>query len=207
MNMPRHAGIWLLMATALSGCAPVTAREALPPAPVESPYRIDEQGMAVYGGEFRFLPFPSDWELLSHGNAGDTGIVYYRKDPGSSLARTIVVYSEEPYGSSRDLEKRSAEFMDRYLWDAIMTKKVLERGQVRALGGTGLRLVVEAGDAVEGKKVRAAIVFAHRGERVVAFYATQWRTMDEPFDPGAFLVFDRFVESFGTLKKSFYEEL
>lgn len=201
------SGIPLILVMGLLGCAQVTAREVRPPDPVQAPYRIDEQGMAIYGGEFRYLPFPPGWELLSHAENADTGIVYYRKDPGSNLARTIVVYSEEPYGYSRELDKRSAEFMERYLWDAIMTKQVLERKQVRALNGPGLRLVVEARDAVEGKKVRAEIVFAHRGERVVAFYATQWRTMDEPFDPGAFLVFGRFVESFGTLRKSFYEEL
>lgn len=207
MKIPARFGTWCIIAAVLSGCAPVTAREVRPPAPVETPYRIDEQGMAVYGGEFRFLPFPAGWELLSHAGSGDAVIVYYRKDTGSSLARTIVVYSEEPYGYSRDLEKRSAEFMERYLWDAIMTKEVLERKQVRALGGPGRRLTVEARDAVDGRKVRAEIVFAHRGERVVAFYATQWRTKDEPFDPAAFRDFDRFVESFGTLKKSFYEEL
>lgn len=207
MKLSVRQGLWLLVAAGLLGCAPVTVGEVRPPDPAEAPYRIDAQGMAVYAGEFRYLPFPAGWELLSHGGSGDAGIVYYRKDSGSSLARTIVVYSEEPYGSSRDLQKRSAEFMERYLWDAIMTKQVLERQPVRALGGPGLRLTVEARDAVEGKKVRAEIVFAHRGERVVAFYATQWRTMDEPFDQGAFRVFDRFVESFGTLKKSFYEEL
>jgi hypothetical protein len=163
--------------------------------------------MAVYGGEFEFLPFPVGWELLSHAEGGDSAIIYYRKDPGPPLDRTIVVYSEEPYGYSRDLDKRSEEFMKRFLWDAIMTKQVVERTRIRALGGEGLKLGVEAVDAVEGKKVKAEIVFARRGERVVAFYATQWRTMDSPYDQGAFQVFGRFVESFRVLKKSFYEEL
>jgi len=200
-------GLCLLLAAGLLGCAPVAAREVRPQTPVEASYRVNEQGMAVFGGEFEFQPFPPEWELLSHASTGDQVIVYYRKDPGPPLDRTIVVYSEEPYGYSRNLEQRSEEFMKRFLWDAIMTKQVVERSKTRALGGEGLKLVVEARDATEGKKVKAEIVFARRGERVVAFYATQWRTMDLAYDQNAFQVFGRFVESFRVLKKSFYEEL
>jgi len=200
-------GLCLLLSAAFLGCAQVAARDVRPTSPVEAPYRVNEQGMAVYGGEFQFLPFPSGWELLSHAEGGDSVIIYYRKDPGPPLDRTIIIYSEEPYGYSRDLEKRSEEFMKRFLWDVIMTKDIVGRTKTRVLDDEGLKLVVEAVDAVEGKKVKTEIVFARRGERVVAFYATQWRTMDAPYDQNAFQVFGRFVESFRVLKKSFYEEL
>jgi len=206
MKTLAHYVRYFLLGAALLGCAPVAAREVRPQAPVEAPYRVNEQGMAVYGGEFEFQPFPPGWELLSHAGGAESIIIYYRKDPGPPLDRTIVVYSEEPYGYSRNLEQRSEEFMKRFLWDAIMTKQVVERTRTRVLGGEGLKLVVEAGDAVEGKKVKAEIVFARRGERVVAFYATQWRTMASAYDQNAFQVFGRFVESFRVLKKSFYEE-
>jgi hypothetical protein len=163
--------------------------------------------MAVYQDEFEFTPFPAGWELLNEGEGNEPLIVFYRKDPGSVLSRTIITYNEEPYGYSRRLDERAREFMNRFLWDAMMEKRVLERKKIRALGGEGLDLIVEAQDAVSRKKVRAEIVFAKRGERVVAFYAVQWRGLDESFDPSAFAFFARFVDSFRTLKKSFYENL
>jgi hypothetical protein len=170
-------------------------------------YRVNEKGIAIYQGEFEFVPFPAEWELLSHAEGNDTVIIFYRKDPGSKLSRTIISYNEEPYGSSRQLEERAREYMSRFLWDAIMQQQILEKKKTRALGGEGLDLVIEAKDTVDRKKVRAEIVFAKRGERIVAFNITQWRTQDEQFDLSAFDVFSRFVGSFKTLKKSFYENL
>ena len=186
---------------------PATAREALAQTSGQTQYRVNENGKAVYQDEFEFVPLPSEWELLSHAEGSDTVIIFYRKDPGSSLSRTIIAYNEEPYGYSRQLEERAREFMNRFLWDAIMQQQILEQKKTRALGGEGLDLVIEAKDKIDGKKVRAEIVFAKRGERIVAFNVTQWRTLDEPFDLSAFDVFTRFVGTFKTLKKSFYENL
>jgi len=186
---------------------PSIAREALAQNSGQTQYRVSENGKAVYQGEFEFVPFPSEWELLSHAEGSDTVIIFYRKDPGSNLSRTIIAYNEEPYGYSRQLEERAREFMSRFLWDAIMQQQILEKKKTRALGGEGLDLVIEAKDNIDRKKVRAEIVFAKRGERIVAFNVTQWRTLDEPFDLSAFDVFSRFVGTFKTLKKSFYENL
>jgi hypothetical protein len=186
---------------------PALAREALAQTSGQTQYRVNENGKAVYQGEFEFVPFPSEWELLSHADGNDTVIIFYRKDPGSELSRTIIAYNEEPYGYSTQLEKRSQEFMSRFLWDAIMQQQILERKKTRALSGEGLDLIIEAKDKIDRKKVRAEVVFAKRGERVVAFNITQWRTLDEPFDLSAFDEFSRFVDTFKTLKKSFYENL
>ena len=186
---------------------PAIAGEALAQTPGQTQYRVNEHGKAVYQGEFEFVPFPSEWELLSHTEGSDTVIIFYRKDSGSKLARTIIAYNEEPYGYSRQLEERAREFKGRFLWDAIMQQQILEQKKTRALGGEGLDLVIEAKDMIELKKVRAEIVFAKRGERVVAFNIIQWRTLEEPFDLSAFEVFSRFVGSFKTLRKSFYENL
>jgi len=42
---------------------------------------------------------------------------------------------------------------------------------------------------------------------VVAFYFTQWRPADVPFDRGQLEAFERFVASFAFRKPSFYEQL
>jgi hypothetical protein len=51
------------------------------------------------------------------------------------------------------------------------------------------------------------VVFGKRGDRVVAWYLTQWRLIDGVYDDSAFQVFDTFWGSFKYLKKSFYEAL
>jgi hypothetical protein len=186
---------------------PAIAREALAQTSGQTQYRVNENGKAVFQGEFEFVPFPSEWELLSHGEGSDTAIIFYRRDPGSYLSRTIIAYNEEPYGCSRQFEERAREFMSRFLWDAIMQQQILEQKKTRVLGGEGFDLVIEANDKIDRKKVRTEIVFAKRGERIVAFNVTQWRTLDEPFDLSAFDVFTRFVGTFKTLKKSFFENL
>jgi len=47
----------------------------------------------------------------------------------------------------------------------------------------------------------------HRGERVVAFYFTQWRPDDRPFDRRQLEDFRAFVDSFTYLRPSFYQQL
>jgi hypothetical protein len=83
----------------------------------------------------------------------------------------------------------------------------LERKKISVVGGEGLEVIAEGFDPVKKEKVRSKVVFGKRGERVVSWYLTQWRPLDESFDPSAFEVFDRFVASFKFLKKSFYEML
>jgi len=207
--MKKKCQFWLchLLPMLLIWCECSAARDAPVRQPDKAPYRLGADGMAMYLGEFAFAPFPAGWELLSHGEGNEPVIVFYRKDPGSALSRTIITYNEEPYGYSRQLEERSREFLERFLWDAVMEKQVLARKKTQALGREGLDLVVEARDGIARKKVRSEIVFAKRGERVVAFYAVQWRQLDEHYDLSAFEVFSRFVGSFRTLKKSFYENL
>jgi hypothetical protein len=67
--------------------------------------------------------------------------------------------------------------------------------------------VAEGTDPIKKEKAKSKVVFGKRGERVVAFYLTQWRSIDAPYDPSAFEIFDKFVASFKFLKKSFYETL
>jgi hypothetical protein len=55
--------------------------------------------------------------------------------------------------------------------------------------------------------VRCKILFFRRGERVVAFYYTQWRPEEKPFDTADEVDFMRFAESFDFLRQSFYERL
>jgi hypothetical protein len=165
-------------------------------------------GTAIYEGEYEFQPPPSPWEFIRGGTGSDFVFGYYRKDPGRlQLESTFFAYSEEPYGYSRDIQQRAEEFLKRFFWASHVKMTVLDRKKTTVLGGEGLSLVLEGTDPVKGTKVRSKVLLGKRGDRVVAFYINQWRTLDAKFDQSAFDTFDRFAASFRFLKKSFYETL
>jgi hypothetical protein len=111
---------------------------------------------------------------------------------------------EEPFGCSTNLEDREEEFFKRYLWTTALNinMEILERKRVQVLGGEGLAVVAEGKDPIKKEQVKSKVVFGKRGDRVVAFYLTQWRSINGTYDPSAFDVFD----SLGIIQvsKSFY---
>jgi hypothetical protein len=152
---------------------------------------------------------PLGWNVVQVESGDEFGFGFVRSDPGQFPSQSVFVYDEEPFGCSLKFGERSDEFFKRYLWAAAisMSIKVLETEKVNVVGSEGLAVIAEGEDRVKKEKVRSKVVFGRRGERVVAWYVTQWRPLGGTFDPSAFEVFDKFVASFKYLKKSFYETL
>jgi hypothetical protein len=192
----------MLVVAWLSGCATMETSKKVP-------YRLSPQGMVIWEDEFEFKPPPPDWKLLRvEAGENDINFGFMRQDPGLFPSLTTFAYDEEPFGcSTTQFERREREFFKRFLFNAIVQFQILERKKVQVVGGEGLAVTVEGKDPVKKEKVRAKVVFAKRGERIVGFYITQWRPMDGSYDLPAFEVFDKFVSSFKFLKKSFYETL
>jgi hypothetical protein len=189
----------LLVGVWLSGCATTQT--------VQKPYRISPQGTVIWEDEFEFSLPPLGWKLLLPEEGGDINIGFMRMDPGPFPSSTTFAYDEEPFGCSTQFEGREKEFFKRFLFNAILQFQFLERKKVQVVGGEGIALTVEGKDPVKKEKVRAKVVFGRRGERVIGFYITQWRPLDGTYDLSAFEDFDKFVNSFKFLKKSFYETL
>jgi hypothetical protein len=189
----------LLVGVWLSGCATTQT--------VQKPYRISPQGTVIWEDEFEFSLPPLGWKLLLPEEGGDINIGFMRMDPGPFPSSTTFAYDEEPFGCSTQFEGREKEFFERFLFNAILQFQFLERKKVQVVGGEGIALTVEGKDPVKKEKVRAKVVFGRRGERVIGFYITQWRPLDGTYDLSAFEDFDKFVNSFKFLKKSFYETL
>lgn len=188
--------------TWLSGCASFQSEKK----PV--PYRLTAQGTVIWEDEFEFLPPPPDWKLLRvEVGENDINFGFTRSDPGPFPSMTSFAYDEEPFGCSTKFEDREREFFKRFLFNAILQFRVIEKNKVQVLGGEGLEVVVEGKDPIKKEKVRAKVVFGKRGERIVGFYITQWRHLDGTYDLSAFEIFDNFWKSFRFLKKSFYETL
>ncbi|MHC1698002.1 MAG: hypothetical protein AB9919_08120 [Geobacteraceae bacterium] len=190
----------------LIGCA---ARVA-PPKTVslDTHHELTPRGTMIFDGEYEFVPPPSAWEMLRGSQFTHYVVGFYRRDVDkSSLASSFIAYDEDPYGTSKDLEARAQECLKRYFWASMLRKNILEKKNVTVLGGEGLALTFEVQDTTKKIKVRSMLIFGYRGERVVLFYLNQWRSIDSSFEKSAFEQFDKFVNSFTFLKKSFYETL
>ncbi len=202
--MRRHIGVFLCfvwIGMVVSAC--------VTPEATKKPYRLSPQGTVIWNDEFEFKAPPSEWRVIQVEVGGEFGFGFLRGDRGPFPSQSMFVYDEEPFGCSGELGERGDEFFKRYLWSTAMVAdmQVQEKKQVSLLGGEGLAIVAEGKDLVKKEKVKSKVVFGKRGDRVVAFYLTQWRPMDGAYDPSAFEVFDRFWGSFKFLKKSFYQTL
>lgn len=192
----------LLMAAllVLAGCA------AGAPKKEDCPYRTTPEGTVIWQEEYSFVPPGQGWELVRL-EEDDYAFAWMRKESGPFPSQSTLAYAEEPFGYSRDLRKRSEEFFRRFLWAARVRFGEPKLTPVQVLGGEGLMAEVEGGEPVKRQKVWSRVVFARRGERVVAFYFTQWRPEGAAYDPSAAEELDRFVASFRFMRPSFYQEL
>ncbi len=175
----------------------------------QKPYKVSPQGTVIWNDEFEFKPPPPGWKLIQVEVGGEFGFGFLRAEPGQFPSQSMFVYDEEPFGCSTKFEDREVEFFKRYLWTTALNidMRILEKNKVNVLGGEGLAVVAEGKDSVKKEKAKSKVVFGKRGDRVVAFYLTQWRHIDGTYDSSAFEIFDKFVASFKFLKKSFYETL
>jgi len=202
--MKRHVGVLLCfvwMGMMVSACAT--------PETTQRPYKFSQQGTVIWNDEFEFKPPPSEWKVIQVEVGGEFGFGFLKVDSGPFPSQSMFVYDEEPFGCSNELGERGGEFFRRYLWSTAMIAdmQILEKKKVNLLGGEGLAVMAEGKDPVKKEKVKSKVVFGKRGDRVVAFYLTQWRPIEGTYDPSAIEVFDRFWGSFKFLKKSFYQTL
>jgi len=190
----------LLFVIMLPGCATMTAKQA------HSPYRIAADGDIVWRGEYRFSPPPKPWLLVSL-DEGDTAFAYLKVVSGEPLCQSTFAYSEEPFGVSRNLRQRMKEFYRRFLWAGRVTFDPPRTRPVTVFGREALEATSLGRDPARGEKVWTKVILARRGERLVAFFMTQWQPTNGTFDRDEEKIFQRFIDSFRFLKPSFYQTL
>ena len=189
----------------LAGCAVRQPQPADPLADMRTP-----DGTVVWQQEYEFVPPPEPWRLILL-DEDDYSVAFYRscteKDPGTFPCESTMAYAEEPFGYSRDFEERQDEFFDRFLWAARVNFEEPELEKTTLFGRDALRAETVGLEPVLDQKVLVNVIFARRGERVVAFYFTQWRPKDRNFNRALLPDFNQFAESFRFLKPSFYQQL
>jgi hypothetical protein len=185
----------------LAGCTPAATGVADPLANLRQ-----ADGAVVWQQEYRFLPPPTPWQLIDL-DEDDYSIAFMKICSDGYPCQSTLAYAEEPFGYSLDFEERQAEFFKRFLWASRVNFVTPDLRKVKIAGQDGLEAVTVGVEPVLKHKVRCKILFFRRGERVVAFYYTQWRSEEKPFDTADEADFDRFAESFSFLQPSFYEQL
>jgi len=189
------------IALLLIACMPSSAVAADPLANLRQ-----ADGTVVWQQEYRFLPPPAPWELINL-DEDDYSVAFMKVCNDGYPCQSTLAYAEEPFGYSRDFEERQAEFFRRFLWASRVVFETPKLRKVKVLGQDGLEATTVGVEPVLRHKVRCKILFGRRGERIVAFYYTQWRSEDRQFEAADEADFDRFTESFGFLQPSFYERL
>lgn len=190
----------MLLGALVSGCAMMEGSK-------KSPLERTPIGTVIYDNEFEFALLPPGWKLVQVESGGEFGFGFLKVDRGGFPSQSMFVYDEEPFGCAMGFEDREKEFFKRFLWNASLNFKVVERKKFQLQNGEGSAVTAEGEDPIKKEKARAEVIFGRRGERVVSWYITQWRPIDGTFDPSAFDVFEKFAASFKFLKKSFYETL
>jgi len=169
------------------------------------------EGPMVWQEEYQFSPPPPPWRLLELDET-DYSMAYFRacddeSGPGEHPCESTLAYDEEPFGYSRDLVRRQQEFFRRFLWAARVEFEEPSLRKIQALGGEALLAETIAHERVLKDKALVQVIFAYRGERVVAFYLTQWRPVDQEFEREQLGDLREFVASFSFLQPSFYQRL
>ncbi len=186
----------------LTGC--VAPRPAEPVDPFGSMRQAD--GTVLWQQEYSFVPPESPWQLIDL-NETDYSIAFMKTCRESYPCQSTLAYAEEPFGYSMDFEQRQREFFKRFLWASRVNFADAQLSKTELFGEEALIARTEGIEPVQRHKVDVKVVFARRGERVVAFYYTQWRPEDDAYDKTDVKDFDRFVENFRFERPSFYQRL
>jgi len=163
-------------------------------------------GSVLWQQEYSFVPPETPWQLIDL-NETDYSIAFMKTCRESYPCQSTLAYAEEPFGYSMDFEQRQREFFKRFLWASRVNFAEAELSRTEVFGEEALIARTEGIEPVQGHKVDVKVVFARRGERVVAFYYTQWRPEDGSYDKADVKDFDRFVENFRFERPSFYQRL
>ena len=186
-------------AALLAACVPAATGVADPLANLRQ-----ADGTVLWQQEYRFAPPPAPWQLINL-DEDDYSVAFMKSCRDGYPCQSTLAYAEEPFGYSHDLEERQAEFFKRFLWASRVNFATPELRKVGISGREGLEAITVGVEPVLRHKVRCKILFFRRGERVVAFYYTQWRAEEKSFDTADEADFDRFAESFAFQQSSFYE--
>jgi hypothetical protein len=162
-------------------------------------------GEVVYLDKYEFKRPPEGWVLMREVEGGDFEFGFLKFEKGEFPSQTTFMYDKNPYGSSRDLEKRAEYYCTRFLFNSGIDLRVTKREKLTINGQPAMALRMEGENPTSKEKARSKVYLVKRGDRIVSFVCTQWRPLSGTFSQEPFDQFEIFVKSFKFLKKDFYQ--
>ena len=166
---------------------------------------MTDRGTVLFLDKYEFKRPPQNWALMKNLEGGDFELGFLLMEKGDFPSQTTFIYDEEPYGGSRDLEKRAKYYCTRFLFNSGIDVRVTNQEKVTLGGGEAIALSMEGENPNRNEKARSKIYLVKRGNRIVSFVCTMWRPLNGTYSQEPFDYFEVFVQSFKFLKKDFYE--
>lgn len=195
-------GICLLIGIGLffGGCAALAPKKPSALVPTD-------RGTVVFMGKYEFKRPPAGWALLKNLEGGDFELGFLRLEKGAFPSQTTFIFDGEPFGSSRELERRAEQYCTRFLFNSGVLPQIQKKEQLEVMGQPALAIYLEGENPNRDEKSRSKVYLIKKGERIISFVCTQWRSLRENYDPEPFGHFEAFVQSFKFLQPTFYEDL
>ncbi|MFB3887267.1 MAG: hypothetical protein ACE144_18740 [Thermodesulfobacteriota bacterium] len=193
-------GILLAVGWVLSlGCATTAPKKP-------SALTSTDRGTAVYLNKYEFKKPSEGWLLMENLEGGDFELGFLKFEKGDFPSQTTYMYDEQPYGGSRDLEKRAKYYCTRFLFNSGIDSRVIRQERLTINGHEAIALWMEGENSNRNEKAKSKIYLVKKGNRIISFVCTQWRPLNGTYSQGPFDDFEAFVLSFKFLQKDFYEE-
>jgi hypothetical protein len=182
------------------GCATMAPKEP-------SPLTLTDRGTVLFLDRYEFKRPPEGWLLMQNLEGGDFELGFLKFEKGDFPSQTTYMYDDQPYGGSRDLEKRAKFYCTRFLFNSGIDSRVTGQERVTINGREAIALFMEGENPNRNEKAKSKIYLVKKGNRIVSFVCTQWRPLNDTYSQEPFDHFETFVQSFKFLQKDFYEEL
>ena len=189
----------VLIGLFLGGCATLGLEKP------KSALTPTDHGTVIYLDKYEFKSPPSDWLLLKNLEGGDFELGFLKMEKGAFPTQSTFIYDDQPFGSSRDLETRAKQYCTRFLFNSGVLPDIRKQENIQLWGQPAIGIYLEGENPNRDEKAKSLVYLVKKGDRIISFALTQWRTMQGTFDQEAFNQFETFVQSFKFLKKSFYE--
>ena len=165
-----------------------------------------DRGTVVFLDKYEFVRPPAGYALLKNLSGGDFELGFLTIEGAEFPSQTTFIYDAEPFGSSPDLERRAEQYCTRFLFNSGILPQVQKKEAVQVMGQPALAIYLEGENPNRNEKSKSTVYLVKHGDRIISFVCTQWRPLKGSWDAEAFGHFDKFVNSFKFLKKTFYED-
>ncbi len=194
-------GILLVVVWILSfGCATTAPKKPSVLTPTD-------RGTVLFLDRYEFKSPPEGWLLMQNLEGGDFELGFLKFEKGDFPSQTTFMYDDQPYGGSRDLEKRAKYYCTRFLFNSGIDSRVTKQEKLTVNSRDAIALSMEGENPNRKEKAKSKIYLVKKGNRIISFVCTQWRPLNGAFSQEPFDDFETFVSSFKFLKKDFYEEM